>query len=77
MNLDEKRNLSPMNKNSSNNLSDRKISATRCEACRSKSNQKILDISRADSNLFKIKNQDKSDSSLDKSNLSKDVKNQI
>ena len=38
MNLDEKRNLSPMNKNSSNNLSDRKISATRCEACRSKSN---------------------------------------
>jgi hypothetical protein len=38
-------------KTNSNNYSERKVSASRCEACRSKSNQKALDVSRADSNI--------------------------
>ena len=38
-------------KTKSNNYSERKVSASRCEACRSKSNQKGLDVSRADSNI--------------------------
>lgn len=38
-------------KTNSNNYSERKVSASRCEACRSKSNQKGLDVSRADSNI--------------------------
>jgi len=58
MNLDEdtqhKHNFlnSSSKKTNSNHFSERKVSASRCEACRSKSNQKGLDVSRADSNIL-------------------------
>lgn len=73
MNLDEdthhKHNFlnSSSKKTSSNHFSGRKASASRCEACRSKSNKKGLDVSRADSNLLRQRN---NESRLDKSNLS-------